>query len=248
MTDPWHVAEPGPLDGTTVWSIDLESACDRRESCLTVLSPDETARASRFRRAEDRDRYVVSHAALRLILGRALGASPAGIGFTQGPAGKPELAGAWSGALRFNLSHSGSRALVGLSRRDAIGVDVEALRPMPDAARVARSYFAPDEASALAALTDNERDLAFMTVWTRKEAVVKALGAGLSVPLNRFSVSLPPRPPRILSAAAGLLDPGAFSLLHLEPGPGTLGAAAVASAGVALHLAALPQGWVDLIA
>lgn len=248
MRGGWTVAEPGRLDGTVVWTVDVAAASDRIEACATVLSEEEMARAGRLRRAEDRARLLVGHAALRLILGRALGAEPGALSFSGGPAGKPELAGPWAGALRFNLSHSGDRALVGLSRDGAIGVDVEALRPMPDAARVARSYFSAQEAAALAALPDAEREPAFMAVWTRKEAVVKALGAGLSMPLHRFSVCLPPAEPRILASTSDDLDPAAFTLRHLEPGPGTVGAAAVAAPDVSLHLGALPPGWAGRIA
>ena len=76
----------------------------------------------------------------------------------------------------------------------AIGVDVEASRPLPDALRIARSHFAPDEAASLEALPLDMREAAFFGLWTRKEAVVKALGVGLSQPLASFSVAVPPEP------------------------------------------------------
>lgn len=246
--EPWETALPGPLADNTVWTVDIAAAAPWHRDCAAMLSAAETERAARFRRPEDRDRFVVSHAALRLILGRALDADPAALAFTEGPVGKPDLAEPWRGRLHFNLSHSGGRALVGLSPSAPIGVDVEALRPMPDAARVARSYFAPDEAAALAALPDEAREGAFMAVWTCKEAVVKALGTGLSMPLDRFSVSLPPAPARILSARGGRLDPSAFTLMRLEPGAGTLGAVAIAEPGANLLLRTLATGWPDRIA
>ena len=244
---PWLPAEPGPLRGTAVWAIDLTLSARQLALCEAALSAEERGRAGRFVRGEDRDRFLASHAALRFVLGRILARPPRDLDFEAGPAGKPELAPPSAGVLHFNLSHSGTRALVGVSTEGAIGVDVEALRPMPDAARVARSFFARDEADALATVPSAVREAAFMALWTRKEAVVKALGAGLSVPLKRFSVSLPPGPAAILSAD-GLLDPAAFTLEHLEPGPGTVGAVAVAAPEIRTGLFGLPPDWIDRLA
>jgi len=238
--DAWRIAEPGADTEDVVWTVDLSQA---GTGVFEVLSEEEQARADRFLRAEDRDRYVASHAALRLILGRRLGLPPRDLAFEAEEGGKPRLAGSRRGACRFNLSHSGARALVGLSRRVESGVDVEALRPMPDALRVARGHFAPEEARALAEVLEAGRASVFMGLWTRKEAVVKALGTGLALPLSRFEVSLPPAPARLLASGDPRLDPFAFTLLHLEPGPGTVGAAAFAAPDARPALRALPGDW-----
>ncbi|WP_336485732.1 4'-phosphopantetheinyl transferase family protein [Methylobacterium nigriterrae] len=241
----WATLAPGPAGGTAVWSIDLRAAEARLAACGAVLSAQERARADRFQRAEDRARFLASHAALRLILGRALDADPGALAFAAEPSGKPVLAEGQ--AVAFNLSHSGDRALVGLSTEARIGVDVEAVRPMPDAARVARSYFAPDEAAALAALSPPALGPAFLAVWTRKEAVVKAIGAGLAMPLDRFSVSLPPGPARLLRFRDGPETAAAWTLVHLDPDSAHLGAAAVARASARPVLLALPSCWPDLL-
>ena len=243
MSDGWAVTEPGHAAAIQVWCVDLALSAGRLAGCDAWLSAEEAARADRFLRAEDRDRYRASHAALRLILGRALGVAPGVLAFATGPAGKPELAGGLAGALHFNLSHSGARALVGISPEAAIGVDVEALRPIPDALRIARTQFAQAEAEALAALPPEAVGPAFTGLWTRKEAVVKALGAGLSLPLDRFVLTLPPAPPRLVAITGD--DPEAWSLHHLEPGPGTVGTAAIRAPGARVARCALPAGWAD---
>ena len=243
MSDGWTVTEPGPAETIRIWNVDLALSADRLARCDAWLSPAEAARAGRFRRVEDRDRSRASHAALRLILAHALGVAAEALAFATGPAGKPELAGAHAGALQFNLSHSGSRALVGVSPKAAIGVDVEALRPIPDALRIARAHFARAEAEALAALPPEAVGAAFTGLWTRKEAVVKALGAGLSLPLDRLALTLPPAPPRLVAIAGD--DPEAWSLHHLEPGPGTVGTAAIRAPGAAIARCTLPQDWPD---
>ncbi|MDP4021180.1 4'-phosphopantetheinyl transferase superfamily protein [Methylobacterium sp. NEAU 140] len=221
--------------------VDLALTAQDLARCAAILDPGERARAARFLRPEDRDRFVASHAALRLLLGQALGTDPAAVAFTAGPAGKPELAGAARGALHFNLSHSGRFALVGLARA-AIGVDVEAVRPLPDALRIARGQFAPDEAAALAALPRGQVEAVFFGLWTRKEAVVKALGAGLSLPLARFSVSLPPAEPRLLRMPGGA---AAWSLAAVEVGPGAAATVAVAAPDAVIAVRTLPPGWTE---
>lgn len=236
----WTVAEPASDDGTSVWLVDLALSPPALTACDAVLSEDERARADRFLRIEDRDRYRASHAALRLVVGRALGADPRSLAFAAGPHGKPELAGAVREAPGFNLSHSGRMALVGLSAGRPIGVDIEMIRPLPDALQIARGHFSADEAEALAAAPERERVVIFFGLWTRKEAVVKALGAGLALPLDRFSVTLPPAAPRLLRIADGL---GAWTLTDLELGPRYAATAAVAEDDDPVVLRALPAGW-----
>jgi 4'-phosphopantetheinyl transferase len=183
-----------------------------------TLGSDERQRASCFVRDDVRRRYVVSHAAVRVILGRYLGIEPGALEFHHGPHGKPRLAETRSkgrGAnskeqraesrerhqislrsplsapcsLHFNLAHSGELAVVALARGCEIGVDVERLRPLRHLAQLAQRYFTPAEAAAILALDGDARQRAFLAVWTAKEAILKALGRGLSYPLDRFAVS-----------------------------------------------------------
>ncbi len=238
----WTTAEPGALSGASVWLADLALSPLALTACDVVLSKAERARADRFLRIEDRDRYRASHAALRLVVGRALGADPRDLAFATGPNGKPELAGAARDAPGFNLSHSGGLALIGLSTHHPIGVDVERIRPLPDALRIARGHFSPDETETLATTPERERMAAFFGLWTRKEAVVKALGAGLAMPLDRFSVTLPPAAPRLLRMLGG---PAAWTLRDLELGRGYAATVAVTGGDVPVVLRALPTGWPD---
>lgn len=232
------------MSAAEVWIVDLALSQARLARCAAVLGPQERDRADRFLRPADRARYTASHAALRLILARALGGDPGEIAFAAGPAGKPELAGPARGLGAFNLSHSGTRALVGLTRGAEIGVDVEAIRPLPDALRIARAHFSSDEATALAAVASADVERAFFGLWTRKEAVVKALGAGLSLPLDRFSVSVPPAAPRLLR----IDGPGGWTLADVAAGPGTAATVAVRAVDAAITTRRLPPDWPDAIA
>ena len=156
-----------------------------------TLGEDERARAARFVFAHDAARFIVSRAALRSILARALGTRPHALRFAYGGHGKPELAAPFDGAgLTFNLSHSSAFALVAVTRDVRIGVDIERHRPLEDLRALAEQNFSSRERRALLALPEEQRVPAFFRCWTRKEAFVKAVGDGLSYPLDGFSVSL----------------------------------------------------------
>lgn len=233
------------MSAARVWIVDLGLSPDRLHRCDAVLDGAERLRADRFLRPADRARFVASHAALRTVLADALGLAPAEVEITAGPGGKPELAGAARGAWQFNLSHSGARAVIGIARDMPIGVDVEAVRPIVDALRIARAHFAADEVSALSRASRSTVERAFFGLWTRKEAVVKALGSGLSLPLDRFSVTVPPEAPRLLRAVGDgswTLD-GPWSLADLECGPDHLATVAVRSAAVAITSHRLSDDW-----
>lgn len=229
----------GRVSAADIWIVDLALSPGQLDRCAPVLDTHERHRAARFMRAADRIRFQASHAALRLILGEALGSAPGAIRVEAGGAGKPRLAGAAHGAFDFNLSHSGERAVVGVARGAAIGVDVEAIRPIPDALRIARGHFAADEAAALAFHSHETMEPAFFGLWTRKEAVVKALGAGLSMSLDRFSVSVPPARPRILR----MQQAGDWTLTELDCGPGYAATAALRCAASEITVRHLAGDW-----
>jgi 4'-phosphopantetheinyl transferase len=187
-----------------------------------TLSTDERERASRFHFARDRQRFVVGRGLLRSILGRYLGVQAAQIRLCYGPHGKPCLAGGSNSEnLQFNLAHSQDLMLVGVGRDQQLGVDLEYLRPLPDAAQIAAQFFSARERAAYSALPETQKMAAFYACWTRKEAYLKALGGGLALPLDSFDVSLAPGDsPRIL-AVHGLPDEAErWSVYDLVPAPG----------------------------
>ncbi|MEV4218617.1 4'-phosphopantetheinyl transferase superfamily protein [Nonomuraea sp. NPDC049725] len=162
-----------PGGGVRVWRVDL----DRPDAARgwRLLSQDERERALAFADGGERRRYVVAHAALRAILGRARGADPAGLGFGRDEAGRPCLAD--GGGPDFNLSHSGGWALVAVAPPGGrVGVDVERVRADADHLALARRFYQPEEADRVRA----EGPDAFFRLWTVKEAYVKASGAGLA--------------------------------------------------------------------
>jgi 4'-phosphopantetheinyl transferase len=158
-----------------------------------VLDEVENSRAARFAFDADRRRYAAAHAVLRHILARYLACAPAEVRYAFGPQGKPALAG--GAGLEFNMSHSGDLALYAVTRGRAVGVDIERVRLQVGRELAGAGFLTPSETQALLALPDVERPRAFFTVWTRKEACLKATGKGLSAPLNSLSVWPQPDPP-----------------------------------------------------
>ena len=173
-----------------VWRIGLEHPLLSGAACERVLAADELARAARFVLDRDRRQYVVSRGMLRIVLARYLGTQPRDLEFVYGARGKPSLgqprAADW---LRFNVAHSGNLALFGVSRQREIGIDIEHVRPLEGAAAIAEQFFSPGERELLRQAPRRAALERFFTYWVRKEAVIKATGDGLSLPLDRFDVS-----------------------------------------------------------
>lgn len=170
-----------------LWRMDLDQDEAVRSCLVKYLAADENERAARFIFDRDRNRYIVGRGFMRLRLGAYLDLDPGKIQLTSNAHGKPELAGQTSG-LRFNLSHSGGQAVLAVSPDFELGVDIEQYRNIPE--DLAQRYFAAGENAALANLPPSERKAAFFRCWTRKEAFVKAVGSGMSLPLKSFEVSL----------------------------------------------------------
>lgn len=198
-----------------------------------LLAPGEAERAGRFVQDRDRRRFVARRALLRRLLGAYLDADPAAIGVREGGDGKPRLRSSPDReGLEFNLSHSEGLVLVAVARDVPVGVDVERVRPLPEARELARAHFAPEEVEALAAVQADERSRAFLTCWTRKEAVVKARGGGLSLPLDDFVVGVDPEAPERTVPLDGPSGDEGWTLSHLDPAEGWVGALAAPRPGL----------------
>ena len=171
----------------------LDLARETVAALSACLSEAERQRAARFRAERDRRRFIVARARLRELLAERLELAPQSVELAYGRHGKPALDGrsARSG-WRFNVSHCDELAVYGFARGCEVGVDVEAVRPLAEADTIAAHFFSRGENEAYRALAPRDRTLGFLRCWTRKEALVKALGEGLSMPLAEVDASLAP--------------------------------------------------------
>ncbi len=202
-----HWLEPSaipPLEPSEIhiWKIHLAAPA----AGLTpekILSAEEYERAARYHFVADKNRFAVCRAVLRRLLGAHLEIPPADVRFDLLPHGKPVVSTAQNAAdLRFSCSHSGDWALIAIARGCELGVDLEQHRERTQAEDVAARFFSETEIRELAVLPQNLKTTGFFNAWTRKEAFVKALGLGLSFPLESFSVALAPGQPAALLAVA----------------------------------------------
>lgn len=160
-----------------IWQVQLTSSAVETLP-LHLLHADELARAARLRHPRDRERFTGCRAALRAVLGQCLQRSPTEITLTYGAHGKPELAR--EEGLYFNVSHSGDLGLIAVARHAPLGVDVEEEREIKNALRLADRYFTRNEYGLVAAADAAQRSTIFLRCWTRKEALLKSAGHGLT--------------------------------------------------------------------
>jgi 4'-phosphopantetheinyl transferase len=207
-----------------VWCFKLQGAPDLVGRCRSSLSPEERYRADRFRFERDQIRFTIAHAVLRHLLGLYCDEPADSLCFDAARAGKPSLR---NHRLHFNLTHSEDRALLGVSLRHELGVDLERVRSNVEALSISRHYFFGTEQAEIEAATSLERDSIFFRYWVAKEAVLKAKGIGLGFPLDRFRVDFLSDGQK---ARVESFDPDALEqnwMVHLLPcEPGWLAAAA----------------------
>lgn len=220
-------------DIIAVWVANLDFAQNQSDALQEYLSIDELARAARFHFDKDRRRFVAARGILRSILGRYLNRHPSDISLVYGSAGKPRLS---SNDLSFNLSHSHQLALYTVTREREVGVDIEFIRSVSDIDQVAAHSFSAREYAEWQQLPETEKQVGFFNCWTRKEAYIKALGEGLSHPLDQFDVSLKPgQAARLLHVEDNPVEVKRWSLQAINLHEGYVAALAVEGTGWSLE-------------
>ena len=216
-------------DEVHVWRVWRRQSAEAMSSLWRTLSMDEREKAERFRFGKDRETYVATRGALRSILGGYLGLAPDDICFSYSAYGKPALDVAVHPTnTMFNVSHSHDLALIAVTLDSKIGVDVEMVRSDMAGDEIAQRFFAPSEIATLRSLPEQQQTEAFFHCWTRKEAFVKAVGEGLSYPLDQFEVSLTSgKSARLVGIRGGRMEAERWSLYTLTPGAGFVAAVAV---------------------
>ncbi len=219
-------------DTICVHDIDLRLGRESLEQLADLLDESERTQAERFVTRELARKYIVSHGGARIVLGCYLGVGPEEVRFVRNAHGKPALDLAHASELRFNLSHSGERCLVAVTESREIGVDIEAVRPIPDWPEIATRFFSPGEVAGLRSLPEALLGTAFFATWSRKEAYIKAVGLGFAIDLATFQVEVDPRrPARLIFAADADQGPDRWCMQDIDVGPDYRAAVAVEGSG-----------------
>lgn len=217
-------------DEVDLWSTGLRPIKDRSVA-LAILDPEERARAERFRFRLDAERYVARHIYLRQVLGSYLHVPPQAVRISRTQLGKPRLDAA--SGIDFSASHSRGRAIIAVSRGARVGVDIERVRHIDDALDLATCHMTEQEVARLRAGHDASRSQAFLEVWTRKEATVKAVGMGLHLPLDSFDTGEPG--PDGLMHPVGLPGDPAMSVVQVGGLSGYVAAVALEGERLTVH-------------
>ena len=235
-----HISDPDfeptaqvalPEDEVHLWRIDLAAVAVGEKRWLQILSPDERTRAARFHFSHDRQHFAATRALLRTILASYIASEPAELVFRYSEKDKPSLA-LVGNQVEFNVSHSGTMALLAFARGRALGVDVEKIREDFDPDALAHRFFSSEEQHQLGAIPPLERYHGFFRCWTRKEAYIKAKGAGLSLPLDQFDVSLRAGDENaLLATRPDIAEAALWSLQDVPAGEGYVAALCVQGYG-----------------
>lgn len=175
-----------------IWTIHLNLSPEQENAMHALLSPDEVERADNFRFPNHRQRFVAARGALRQIIALYLNTSAKSVEFGYTNHDKPYIKVPTT-TIQFNLTHSHDLAVCALTLDHPIGVDIERVQ-LDDKSAVAKRFFSRHEVAELANASTEERRAGFYRIWSRKEAVIKAIGKGLAVPLSSFSVKLSHEP------------------------------------------------------
>jgi len=192
-----------------------------------LLDAAEREQERRFYFAKDRRRYLVTRALVRTVLSKYASVQPREWVFSPNAYGKPNIVNgqALDASLSFNISHTDSLIVLGVTKLRALGVDVENFDARPASIDVADRFFAPREVAELAKVQPQQQHYRFFEYWTFKESYIKARGMGLSLPLDKFSFHYPDdRGVEIAIDPELNDDPGRWQFWQFRPRPEYLAA------------------------
>ncbi len=222
-----------------IWRVGLNVDSRVVKRLERLLSTEELGRLDRLRLPDDKRRFAVRRGILKTVLSAYTDIPGGQLRFGLGRHGKPDIrCSSQFDVPYFNTSSSADLALIAISAARPVGIDLEYIRPIDDILAIADRFFAKPEQKGLMVLPEELRFCGFYRIWTSKEAIIKADGAGLSMPLDSFVVDFDPRrPPRLISTAQKFQGPENLALYELDPGDNF--SAALATCGKNLKI----NGW-----
>lgn len=208
-----------------IWKINLEQSSINVQNSFDILNEAEKNKAQKFRFEKHQKRYTMARSSLKRILSRYLSMTPQNVEFQYNDYGKPQLLEKLNNIdLQFNVSHSENVAIYGITCHYLIGVDIEYIRPMPEADNLAKRFFSRKEFEHISQLSSTEKYEEFFKLWTAKEAYLKAIGKGISGGLEKVEISTD-ETVRFINLPKS--DDINYNLFYLTPHHNYLGAIAV---------------------
>jgi 4'-phosphopantetheinyl transferase len=213
-----------PPEEIHLWLAFYDEITDERllSDYRSLLNSAEKEQQARFYFAKDRLRYLITRALVRTVMSRYVPIDPRDWVFSTNAYGCPEIANAQGreAFLSFNISHTESLIVLGVTTRRALGVDVENFRAREVSIEIADRYFAPAEVAALNNVPPQQQQYRFFEYWTFKESYIKARRMGLSLPLDKFSFHYPHDRALEIAIDAELADDAArWQFWQFQPRP-----------------------------
>jgi 4'-phosphopantetheinyl transferase len=228
-----------------VWAATLSAPPDLLQKFSDTLTPEEKERANRFKFDKHRNRFIAGRGTLRAILAQSLSANASRLRFNYLENGKPVLADEFANSgIHFNLAHTEDLALVAVTRIGLLGVDVECVRPIKNVDELVARFFSPRENQLFQKVSEAEKPAAFFNLWTRKEALLKATGEGITRSLSLVEVSfLPGKPARLLAISGDERRAAEWNLREMVPAVGYTAAVAVKAETSNIQSELMVKGW-----
>jgi 4'-phosphopantetheinyl transferase len=196
-----------------IWRVGLERQENAIKRFERLLSSDERLRSGQFHFEHLRQRYIITHGALRVILAGYCGRPPEALQFGHGRFGKPFLVDP-PGVLEFNISHSDDLSLIAVTAGQSVGIDVEKVRQLQSLDLILNRYFSVEERRYIDSTPEPKQTQAFFTLWTRREAVAKALSLNLEAALMKIQVPLYPFGGKIVVSHFGGIEGNIGNIGH----------------------------------
>lgn len=213
---------------THIWQLRIPDFYTERDRWFAWLSEDEQARAQRFFRDEDRDRFILSRGGLRYLLANYLACAPETLVFTYSHYGKPSLRKPHT-TLHFNLAHSGEWVVYAVGYAELLGIDVEQVIPRTHLDGIIQRCLTPQEQTTLSS-SPAEQLRGFLNHWTVKEAHLKAIGLGLSYPMTKVQITWQPDPILIRPAQAEQIPSTEWTVKLWHPAADAIAAVCIGQA------------------
>ncbi|MCW5554735.1 MAG: 4'-phosphopantetheinyl transferase superfamily protein [Verrucomicrobiae bacterium] len=238
---------PVPLEanGIHVWRFGVDVAPDSLAALEETLSELERERAEKFTFHRDRHRFVGGRGFLRAALSNYLCVKPGEVEFQYDDRGKPRLGPPFDNSgIHFNLAHSEDLALLAITTIGPVGIDLEHIRLFPDVDDVILKCFSAREVEWFRHLSPEQKPWAFFSLWTHKEAFLKATGAGITRLLPQVEFSFRPmKPPRLRSIMGNSEEARCWSMHDLALAPGFAAALAIRARNVRLCCRHYTPNW-----
>jgi 4'-phosphopantetheinyl transferase len=174
-----------------VWRVLLPKLGPYEDQLESVISDEERALAKRFRLPDIRSSFILRRGLLRTLIQNYSGIRADRVEFCHSAWDKPSLSkGMGIDNFEFNVAHSRDSMILAFGRDLNLGVDLEYVDKNYPVMKIATRFFTPNESAVLSEVDPDSLQELFFEIWVRKEAFLKAIGRGLSVPLDSFDVPL----------------------------------------------------------